>query len=266
MATRTRNPDIVRIIEAAYAIDAPQVDWLRGIVEAARPLVDAGLGACAYAYDLTVRPARANTYVNLDSPIDAQALAGSLGTATDDYIERSWKRVTAGTASEVPGYHEQPGVKLYFHPQGVRDVLAINAYDPSGVGVWVGALLPRERRLRALERATLARASAHIAAAFRLRRRVAVAEAVLSPSGKVLHAEGDAELREARDALREAALAMERARGKLRHSARRGAPLVARADGRALEYDRHVRVGRKALPRRAHERTHTAWSGDAHRA
>jgi hypothetical protein len=49
---------------------------------------------------------------------------------------------------------------------GHRDVLAINAYDPSGIGLWLGAPLPRRRVAQAAETARWTRVAAHLAAAF----------------------------------------------------------------------------------------------------
>jgi DNA-binding CsgD family transcriptional regulator len=65
------------------------------------------------------------------------------------------------------------------------------------------------------------RVAAHIAAGHRLRRRLqrgrdATPEAVLAPDGKVVHAEGEATAKEARERLRESARTRERAHGSLR--------------------------------------------------
>ncbi len=209
--------DLISILEATYAEATSDQEWLDAIVRAARPALDGGLGASGYLYDLRTPPLRAHGYVDIDTPISSEVMSASLATATDDYIEKSWKVLLCGTASEVPGFDEQPALDLFFRPRGVEDVLGVNAYDPCDrVGVWIGAPLSRRLRLRKTQREMWNRISAHVATGYRLRRRVATLEAILTPQGKTVHAEGDAKLRNARASLREAAIGIERARGSLR--------------------------------------------------
>jgi DNA-binding CsgD family transcriptional regulator len=98
------------------------------------------------------------------------------------------------------------------------------------------------------------RVAAHIAAGLRLRRRLKETDqpepdAILSPDGKVVHAEGTAKVRSARDILRDAAVAVERARGPMR----RKDPLAAAelwrgmVDGRWSLVDRFDRDGRRFI-------------------
>jgi DNA-binding CsgD family transcriptional regulator len=207
------------VIEAAYAIDLPEAEWLQRIMGALRPALQNALGAIAYVYDLSSRPIALRSVEALDSPIDPAGVVNAMRTATDEYIDKSWKVLACGTASEVPGYQDQPAVKMYFHPVGVRDILAVNAYDPGEqLGLWVGAPLPKERPLTPRERSWLTRLSAHLASALRLRTKVSSPQAVVAPSGKILHAEGDAAVAKSRLALRAAALGMDRARSSLRKS------------------------------------------------
>src|SRR5439155_8081577 len=100
--------------------------------------------------------------------------------------------------------------------RGVANSFAITAIDPSGVGCWLGAPLAERGKLREEDRTLWSRVSAHIAAGHRLRRKLATAssDAVFTPSGKAVHLENEAA--GARTALRDATLAVERARGKLR--------------------------------------------------
>lgn len=215
--------DVIAAVEACYRMDGDCLDvlaWLTRVHDALSPMLDRGLGTCAYRYDLFGRHLRVHETVERNPAVDVAAMKTSLATVSVDYIAQSYKTLTCAMASEVPGFDDLPSVKYFFRPAGVNDVLAINAFDPEGVGVWVGAFHPKKLELRGRERAGYARISAHVAAGFRLHSRLARAEAqgdaVVTPNGRVVHAEGDAKLGAAREALSGAARAIERSRGSLR--------------------------------------------------
>lgn len=235
---RHQSPDLVRVLEAAYEMDVPDDAWVRGIIEAVRPCAEDGLGMAAYLYDFSVRPFTVRSLAH-DSPIDQRGLRMLLDSSNDDYVRRSWMTPPVATASEVPGYEGHPGVLEVFHPAGIRDVLVINARDPIGVGCWIGAPLRSLRRLAPAERDRWGRIAAHLRSALRLRLRLAQApqlatrpggdtmplgakEAVFTPDGKIEHITADAET--SRAALRDAVLAIERARGTLRGDPDRALP------------------------------------------
>jgi DNA-binding CsgD family transcriptional regulator len=99
------------------------------------------------------------------------------------------------------------------------DAIGVITGDPSGVGC---AFLFPKHAIGPVPKATgilWSRIAAHIAAGFRLRRagaRSAVAEAVLSPSGRIDHAEVAAQGASLRAALTDGAKRMGQARGALR--------------------------------------------------
>ena len=206
------------LIEAAYAVDTTDEEWLNMLASAADPLIDAGLGTTAYLFDASAMPVRVLAVANRGGPLDENMVRAAVATASEDYVEQSWRKLHCATASEVPGYENQVALETFFVPRGIHDIFAINAYDPSGVGCWVGAMLPKRRVLQRAERETWNRVAAHLAAGFRLRRRARPPEAVLSPAGKVEHAEGQATLASARAALKGAVQALERSRGPMRRS------------------------------------------------
>jgi DNA-binding CsgD family transcriptional regulator len=90
--------------------------------------------------------------------------------------------------------------------------------DPSGFGCALAFVEDRSTNLTRETRRALERISAHLGSARRLRGTVGTAgvihgaDAVLSGEGVVLHAEGEARTLDARDALREAARRVDRAR------------------------------------------------------
>ncbi len=48
---RRRRVDLVGILEAAYRVEQPEEPWLAGVLDAARPGLDDGLGVTAYTYE-----------------------------------------------------------------------------------------------------------------------------------------------------------------------------------------------------------------------
>ena len=219
--------DVVRVLEQAYAVEAPQAVWLQGLVDALRPGLDDRLGMAAYVYDASVRPLAVQDPI-LDCPLDIAGLASLVSSSSETYVKGAWLSQGVATASETPGYAEHPGVKQVFHPLGIHDVLALNVLDPSGIGCIIGAPLRALRTLTPEERTRWDRIAAHVRAALRLRLRLGATEA---PSGApessgrveaVFRNDGRAEeltapAEPAQAALREAVVEIDRARHHHRH-------------------------------------------------
>jgi DNA-binding CsgD family transcriptional regulator len=209
----------VSVVEAAYLAAASEKEWLEGLLGAAEGELDEGLGTCAYVYDASRVPIAIGTFVARNMPFPPEICAAAVGQVDEEYVSRTWRSLSFGMGSQEVPFSKLPAARGLLEV-GVRDMVAVNAVDPSGIGVWVGAPLPQERRPRPNEARNWRRIATHIAAAFRLRRRESSrtpenAAAVLSPSGKVEHAR-DAEAIDAeRAALRDAVCRMERARGPL---------------------------------------------------
>jgi DNA-binding CsgD family transcriptional regulator len=217
-----RQGDLVGVIEAAYRLDASESEWLGGLLDASKSCFEGGLGSLAFFYDARRYPPRVYGAQERDaSTAIAEAAAATIAGLSNEYLDHVARKLYVGTGSEVPGFDEQPIVKEVMHPNGAFDSININAYDPSGIGVWVGAPQPRVTKLSERRRAVLTRVGVHMATGLGLRARLAKSQvaAVLTPGGRVEHAQGDAELKAAREALREAAIAVDRARGKLRREA-----------------------------------------------
>ncbi len=220
--------DLIAAIEACYDVERSFVSWLEGVHSAFAPIVDHGLGTCAYRYDLLGPSLTAYEMVEKGCVVDVAGMTRALSTVSADYVAQSWKTLQSGTSSEVPGFDDQYLVKAFFRPAGVGDSIVINALDAQGVGIWVGGFISKKTKLAPRERAALNHLSAHVVAGYRLQRKLSSAPvAVMSPVGKMLHAEGDAKA--ARDSLAHAARAIDRARGGLRHRDPEGA--VARWRG-----------------------------------
>ena len=119
---------------------------------------------------------------------------------------------------------------------GARDVFAMNAFDASGHGLWLGAPWPRITQRSAERELLFTRVAAHLTSVNRLRRAKPASgprdtEAVLSPEGELLHAEEPAKEDAARVELRRAAIAFDHARTRegrkdVERTTRRWRPLV----------------------------------------
>jgi DNA-binding CsgD family transcriptional regulator len=216
--------DLVSVLEATYAQGSDDSKWLSTVAEAIAPHVSQGHGCNAFFYDTREMPLRVWSMCSSPGAMDPQTLMRALASATPEYVEQSWKRLACAAASEVPGWDEQPARKAFFDSAGIADVLALNAYDTSGIGCMIGAARSERLRFHKRERETFERVAAHLAAGFRLRMRSAKAEAVLSTSGAMLDARAEeAKLQVARAALRDAVRTIDRARGKLRRKDPEGA-------------------------------------------
>ncbi|MFT3924232.1 MAG: LuxR C-terminal-related transcriptional regulator [Myxococcales bacterium] len=226
--------DPVRIIETAYDLDADDDTlWLARLSrEVRRDLEPAGPPFLAWTY-LVDRTG----YVHLQAvahegigDVGSRTLSVDLDSAGQDLLAGFHLR--AGIHYVTRALHAPQGspLALYcdrsFEALGASDMLAVVSVDPSRHGCIIGLLQKASGDIHPLVRQRWQRLGTHIAAAYRLRQKLAgrtrfsarmeQAEAILEASGKVSHAAGPATLRGPRDQLRAAVRAMERARGPLR--------------------------------------------------
>ncbi len=245
--------DAIGIVEAAYAVDVTEEEWLKGILERTGAALDGGLGAVAYLYDASVNPRR--TWGHLATiPMPHEQIVAACSAFEEDYVRKHWLTQTFGAGSEFPGFFDHPAVVHQFRPQGIQDAVALNALDPSGVGCWISVPQPKVARIKEADRAHWSRLAAHVTAGLRLRRRLEgaraalaeAADAVFTPNGKVEDrgaAATDTEI----DALRDATVAIDRARGRLRKSNQEDAVRTWKAlvRGRWSLVDHFERGGRR---------------------
>jgi DNA-binding CsgD family transcriptional regulator len=218
--------DVLSVVEAAYRVEEPEEQWVAGIVRAAKSLIDVGLGVFACLYDAsgpTGIDLRTFSHEGLKNGVTAEGMLTALAQTPKKYVDHRWRVRPCGYSSELPGFDELSTLESYWHPHGIADIFAVVGADPTGHGCYLGAARPKRSKLDGQGRAIWSRVAAHLAAGFRLRRALGSsvldgAEAVLTPSGKIEHAEGEASEASARDSLRAAVLRVERARGKMRRT------------------------------------------------
>lgn len=214
--------DPIAFLEAAYRVEVPTSEWLSGIVDAARHTLDQGMGVTAMLYDATDVANMRVLAVEGTGGGRAEALARTIERGAPERIRWTFRTSACRVASEGPDWETTPA-KALFARWGIEDVLCANGVDPTGIGCFLTAPLARRRRLSAAVRARWERVAAHLAAGYRLHRRLIAAstppEVTLDPVGRLLDGPAEATEKEARRGLREAVRAMDRARGRARRAA-----------------------------------------------
>lgn len=194
-----------QVIEAAYAVDRPTPEWLSGVVAAVAPALDAGLGVWAGLYDASNPDAfRIGPFASHGVPPERLELLRA-GAESLPYaiIERTFVTRTCGSLSQLLGasfLDENPIVEAFRQTWGIHDSIGINAQDPTMYGCVLGIPLPRRQAVSPSFATRWSRLAAHVAAGFRLRRQLDLAqqrgldgaEAVLDAGGALAHAEGRA--------------------------------------------------------------------------
>ncbi len=198
--------DFVAIVDAAYDLGASESDWLRGLCEAAEPVLGRGEGIFAFMYELEDRGAtlkiRMPTFLNC-SPDMLTVMCEGVELANAEQLLRIYSGFPCQSLSQcharsAEGYRGFKSADALRRRAGLRDILSVRAADTIHAGVAIAAPTDRVVRFAPRTAGVMAKVARHIAAARRLRQCVVFAkarplldvEAVLTESGKVVHAEG----------------------------------------------------------------------------
>jgi DNA-binding CsgD family transcriptional regulator len=220
--------DVVGVIEAAYSPEPDDTAWVRQIAEVSAPALDRGYGLFAGLYDTTGGRMRLGPTHGVGHGVQgAQVFRGAhevMDPALLALLYQQGPHCTTGrqrSGLSVEDFKRQPVIReAQARSNGeYLDSIGVVSGDPGGVGCLIMAPMsvsvPVPRRTSEL----WTRIASHLGASVRLRRATAPepkADAVLSPSGRVEHAEGEARETEARDALSQGAARIDRARGSMR--------------------------------------------------
>ena len=200
----------MRILESLYRVELSRDAWLAGVLDAAAPILagDAGIGMLLY--DIA-----SDTELRVDA-IDGRGLPpGWLQAGLDMYRDpqlATWmiggyRSMLCEAMNEVV---RDPRVQDHYPGGGeVRGQVIMNGGDGSGKGCALHLFSNRACAMTAPERDVLSRIATHLATAYRLQRRLSASgnpggdgvEAVLTPGGRVEHAEGEAKEPQVRSAL-----------------------------------------------------------------
>lgn len=201
-------------MECAYELHGETADWLlrlASVLERVTPVAAASTACVAWTFDLAQRGVVEDLALvrgdeRLPSIVRQSNQAAQPG-AQDVYGFRLGLQSTiASVALAAP--ETLPVARAALSAVGAADFVLLNAVDADFRGAVVGWTVPTETSLSTHPR--YARLAAHIATGRRLKASIEEVEAVLAPDGTVLHAELPAQ--GARDRLREAARAIDRAR------------------------------------------------------
>lgn len=233
--------DPITILEAAYSLAGTEEQWLEGLADAATPSLRLGKGLVGYTYDVTRLDQlfiRATVFREMGDGMMGAVPKIGVSRSENSYLVPILRRAFVDTLARSPAALLQSGLgerrvreyervlKSFHREWGVVEQFWVNAQDPTYFGVCFIAASSARKGWQPRERNKWQCIAAHLVTAFRIRRQLEAntasrpttegAEAVLSPDGRLEHAERPAQGEGARAALQGAVLAMDRARGRLR--------------------------------------------------
>ncbi|HKP56814.1 MAG TPA: LuxR C-terminal-related transcriptional regulator [Polyangiales bacterium] len=239
MSSAPRDP--IAFVEACYDLHVGELEWLRAIAEAARPLMRART-VIAYHVDFTQAGLRiehgAAQFGDGDGDVAARitamgacydrcrnGTAGVVDRLKYRLHEKGMRAQVAEAADRLLLSEIKTPVPRWVYTLGVpgiRDLFFMLNHHVDGNGLtYVVGSLPERGELRPAERAMFLRLGAHLKAGFRLRRRLPDQlrsleapehGAVLDGAGALVHAEGDARDPETRALLAQRAREIDQAR------------------------------------------------------
>lgn len=210
---------LVDFLEALYRWEASEEDWLQGLCAPLLEVVPSGLWVQANTYDVSDYRFRCPTLVTHRAPPSLKEhFRRESQHFTPEIIARCYYGTSISTLPSGPADVQRE--------TGAGGVLAIKGLDPSGRSAALNVGLREARPLNPRALQVLRRVSGHLAAAARVRRRIATgtspaaptsgAEAVFSAErgGRLVHAEAAAKGREQRGQLAQALRVRETVRAR----------------------------------------------------
>lgn len=229
----------IDLVEAAYNLEVGFSNWFPNLLEKGNPILDRGLGfgGCVwagFAEDGTFLA----TQLVASSPELTEDVGPKYAMANQELGPETlaqWLKDTQGIVRRLSDDPPELGTyEVYTRYLGCKDILEINAHDHDAFGFSLFVLSDEIVQLSPSERARLERLAVHMAAGHRLQRALTPqpdasgtsmtdlplnAEALLDPKRfLVSELAGGAKDTSASETIREAAVRVDKARGKLRKS------------------------------------------------
>ena len=223
--------DEIAVVEAVYRVGGSDADWLSGLARTAAPLLNRGFGVAAFTARLTDGQLRVLTISSFGGPDNlASAVEAFTSSADPAMMAKAFSAGPCTTMAAASGGFDKlkgdPASEAMFRV-GINDALGVMGSDGTPFFTGLSSFLPHATVLSKQFKTRWARVATHLAAGFRIRRALAElgslssnadislgAEAIMNPSGALMHAEGPAQ--KARASLARAVVAMDRARSRLR--------------------------------------------------
>ncbi len=227
---------IIDFAEAAYDLELSRQEWLPTLLKRGLPILEQGLGVAGYEYG---RPPDSEAVELLDlhvasGPADfAERHLRALSTTDPAVLRRQLCPGSATTGSEHSRDRPEELAHYISHVDYCKDVLFLTAVDAKGVGVAIVAPLEDVTTLSPPDAQRWQMLAAHVEAGHRLRQGIAVgdadregndalphdAEAIFDAgSFRMTEAVGTARASTTAKRLRDAAVTVDRARGKMRNT------------------------------------------------
>jgi hypothetical protein len=225
---------IIDFAEAAYDLELSDEEWLPRVIERGLPVLDHGLGVAGMRYG---RPPEEGPFqifgIHVASgPADfAERHTRALATTPPEVLREQVRPGGAGTASVDCQDDPQQLAHYTSHVNYCKDILYLTAVDCKGSGVAIVAPLPEVTTLTGPEAERWQMLAAHVDSGHRLRQGLSAIEADDEPCPDLPHgaeaifdansfrlsdAVGPAQEPTATAKLRDAAVSVDRARGKMR--------------------------------------------------
>ncbi len=219
--------------EASYDLGVDDADWFRSVMEVGLPLVDHGLGVAGLAgvKPPTPGPVQVTEMHVVSGPPDfPMRHMAAMSEFPPEQLHEETVHGNVSTMSEQTAANPWMLEVWTKHVDYAKDGLGITAMDPDGHGLHIMAPLPEVTALSPSTRTRWEMLTAHLCAGYRLRRGMRErssessqdglplgADAVIDPKCfEVSEAVGDAAEATHIEALRSGAIAIDRARGRLR--------------------------------------------------
>ena len=213
--------------EAAYDLERDDQSWLRGVMEGAVAVFGRGTavhGAIYDASDVAAFRVQNVEFIGLSAQA-IDCLMRGLALMSPTFVARTFRSLLANS-SRGDGIALPELGPMYdeLAPHGLVDAFNLNGLDPSGIGTFFAMWTDHTVVVSPAERDMFRRMAHHLGAAHRVRRRLRAsqpgqavpdptlgAEAILDERKRVVHAEGRAQPKAAREDLIAAATARDRA-------------------------------------------------------
>lgn len=220
--------DIVSVIEQCYSVESGAEDWLQRVTTAAAGLTPIENQLAGMVFD--AREGVATLPQVHAVGLDGFGADGVRALTSPRDRAQSRRMFTTAPivafASKVKGHPafsgEQAGSKNVLAQFGIDDLVGVRAIAEPDRGAVLSFALRSDTPLSQRDIAMWQRVATHVGTGLRLLYRMEGAplapDAILSPSGKIEHAEASAKESGVRAQITDAARAIEKARGKLRRA------------------------------------------------
>jgi DNA-binding CsgD family transcriptional regulator len=207
----TTAVDVMNILDAIYDVEHPSDRWLNGVLCATSTTLDLGAGVVGVLYKFSDGiHLRIDLLegINLPHGWREVGLAMHRDPSLVPAIIASYRSFLCATLPEIAAIAQKVGADINgsFERHAVGGQVTINGVDCSGNGCALYLLSNDPVSLSSTQRELFSRLATHISTAYRLQRRLAGGardasigiEAMLTPTGRVDHAEAEAKSIKAR--------------------------------------------------------------------